>query len=409
MPISLNDSGLPFTVPAGYVPAARTRPVDSTGMDEHASARLWLPLGLVLLAFLVYAPLFAYGLDWDDYHFVRAYSWADVGRAFVGSWDPTGIETAYYRPLAVLWFAVRSSEPSTLHGLSVLLAATVAVLMASWLRALGCSRIASGLGAAGLLVHPLFAAGGVTWITNQPHLLMLAVVLGAGILAIDRPDRWPLVLWLQLLALLLKEDGIMLAPAIAAVWWLRGARVPRGWLVGSAVLVVAYLGVRTWALAGVTLSSPDTRSVFLKAVAAPAGVFLGGAPFGLWPLALPLLALVGLGLFSGARLGLPLAWLLIWNLPLLVSSRPNRWHLVTVAACTLFAVAGEAAFRRWPKLTAAVVAVALLEGVLLTQAIVHASAPCSPGVLAPDRDVLTWQRLSPAYRAVIQRKDCGQD
>src|SRR5262249_4507228 len=81
-------------------------------MSRAAVLKRAAPVALLLAAAavitsLLYSPTLDYGFDYDDYHFVRPYSAADVVRAFRGPWDSSGIEASYYRPLTIAAFAAR--------------------------------------------------------------------------------------------------------------------------------------------------------------------------------------------------------------------------------------------------------------------------------------------------------------
>src|SRR6476620_4555327 len=72
-----------------------------------------LVLALILLltasvsTFLLHGQTLSYGFDYDDYHFARPYSRADVIAAFYGPWDSAQIERPYYRPLTIAFYAAR--------------------------------------------------------------------------------------------------------------------------------------------------------------------------------------------------------------------------------------------------------------------------------------------------------------
>jgi hypothetical protein len=63
---------------------------------------------LALLGSLaVYGKTASYGFSYDDYHFVRPFSSAEVFGAWHGSWDASGIEARFYRPLTTAFMALR--------------------------------------------------------------------------------------------------------------------------------------------------------------------------------------------------------------------------------------------------------------------------------------------------------------
>src|SRR5690349_5195344 len=66
--------------------------------------------GAAVLVFALACALFlrttTFGLYWDDNHHARPWTLSEVLSTFHGSFDPLGIEPAYYRPLLVVTFAL---------------------------------------------------------------------------------------------------------------------------------------------------------------------------------------------------------------------------------------------------------------------------------------------------------------
>src|SRR4051794_15341809 len=85
------------------------------------------------LTYLQFHHTIGYGFDYDDYHFVRPYSTAEVLRTFCGPWDASGIEVPFYRPLTILLYAVRFAvfglNSEGYHALSLAMFAVAAVLV----------------------------------------------------------------------------------------------------------------------------------------------------------------------------------------------------------------------------------------------------------------------------------------
>jgi hypothetical protein len=230
------------------VPAARNRPAPLTFL---LAATVAAGIGLLL----AYAGRMDGGFYYDDYHLVRPWSDYELRRAWLGFWDPTGIEPAFYRPLAAALYATRfhvfALNAPAMHYVSLFGHGACAVLVAWFLRREGAALPLSAFGAWLYAVHPAFPYAQVSWLTNQMHLAQSLVVLAALLAwqsARDRhPAWWAPVAALAAVAFLVKEDGIMLLPVLAALTALRtailGARAPRGWpaLLGSAMAILAGL------------------------------------------------------------------------------------------------------------------------------------------------------------------------
>jgi len=384
----------------------------STVLDSRTTStvvnRSLVRSALIVLPWILYGVTLTYGLDWDDYHFVRIYTLTDVGRAFTGPWDTLGIEDAYYRPLTIAWFALRSwtvgfSAPG-LHALSIGLSSLLLWVCWRWWIAAGVAPWAAGAAAILLAVHPWFATSGAIWITNQMHLLLLLDVAGACWLATVNPQAVGALLLLQTAAILLKEDGAMLTPTIAVLWWARGVSWPRHWVIGSVALAIAALAVRWLALHG--LGGP--------AIPDPGGMWWRGLRELLWldsPLGLvagvPVLLLVGVAVARahGRWWIAPVVGLLLWNLPLIARSAPNRWHGLILMLAWLVA---EALHRASQRAAVAIgVWTAVVWGGLTIMTILPQYAPCASGTLDHDREVQTWpaDAVDPRLRAWLV-KNC---
>jgi hypothetical protein len=77
-------------------------------MRQPSRTLLALPAGLTIDAWsLLYRATFDYTFFWDDYHFMRCYTWPELRSTFHGPNDPDGIETPALRPVATLLFPVQ--------------------------------------------------------------------------------------------------------------------------------------------------------------------------------------------------------------------------------------------------------------------------------------------------------------
>lgn len=219
----------------------------------------------VLGTVLLFRHTLGYGFNYDDYHFIRPHTLAEVRDSFWGPWDRTGIEVPFYRPVTVAFYALRfelfALNSEAHHAVSLGLFACVAAL-AGWLAYRLSGRLAAAwLGALFFVAHPAMPYSLVAWVTNQMHLIEALVVLSA-LSWWDAVRARRLVWWLPLLAFaaaafLIKEDGVMLLPVIVAAHWLRRrltepelAPIPRGFLVSAAMLLAALVSVRAVALEG---------------------------------------------------------------------------------------------------------------------------------------------------------------
>ena len=234
----------------------------------HAGRRtLWLlaPVGVaVALTALLYGVTVGYGFHYDDYHFVRPYTAHEVLDTFHGPWDRFGIETAYYRPLTVALYAVRFAvfglNARANHLLSLAMFAAAAALFAIFAGRVSNSRLAGLLAAAVFVINPGMPYSAVAWVTNQMHVAELLVVFAAALWWFEvrrQPARWWAPLLLQAAAFLIKEDGVMLIPAILVLHALRRVIVerdlphpPRSFVVAAAIVGAALLLVRASALHG---------------------------------------------------------------------------------------------------------------------------------------------------------------
>lgn len=220
----------------------------------------------VALTALLYGVTVGYGFHYDDYHFVRPYTLREVLDTFRGPWDASRIETAYYRPLTITLYALRFAalglNARANHVLGLAMFAAAATLFAIFAGRVSGSRLAALLGTAVFVVHPGMPYSAVAWVTNQMHLAELLVVLAAFAWWFEvrwrQAQWWAPLLVLQAAAFLIKEDGVMLIPAILVLHFLRKLIVERdlphppwSFAVAAAVVGAGLLLVRASALQGV--------------------------------------------------------------------------------------------------------------------------------------------------------------
>jgi hypothetical protein len=386
-------------------------------------------------AVLLYGFTIAYGFDYDDYHFVRPYTSADVAAAFHGPWDPTEIERPYYRPLTILFFALRFEalgiNSTAHHALSLALFALAAAL-AGWLVFRFTDSIWVGLLATFFFVaHPGMPYSLVAWVTNQMHLIECIVALGAFVwweFVHRRSAGW----WMPLLgfaaaAFLIKEDGIMLLPAVVTLHvirrWLSREELswpPAIFLGASAILTAALLGERAWALADVaTTRRPPLDAAMSNYIRGLYGLFRLVPPDRPWQVGASwFVTLVPLAAIArwrrsdrGARVTLAsgLAIAMLFDLPFIFITKAEQLHFVALGAAVFLAgacaivltsISGGAA--RYVAALGSVVGLLLLA--IVSRDIAKDFDPYGPVVLAHDEIVQTWAAVPVDLRRYLARK-----
>ncbi|MGH9408199.1 MAG: ArnT family glycosyltransferase [Vicinamibacterales bacterium] len=203
----------------------------------------------------VYAGQLRIGLYYDDYGFVRPWSLIDLHRVWYGSWDPTGIEPTFYRPLAAYLYAGRfwlfGLNATAMHAVSIAGHVLCAVLVGWFLRRERSGAAFALFGVWLYAVFPAFPYAQVSWLTNQIHLAESIVVLGALLVWQVVRDRtliwWTPIALLAIAVFLIKEDGVMLLPAIVSLTllrsWLDDSRSLRRWLPHAAIALLVATGL----------------------------------------------------------------------------------------------------------------------------------------------------------------------
>jgi hypothetical protein len=382
-----------------------------------------------------HARTLGYGFDYDDYHFIRPYSRAEVLAAFQGPWDASGIELPYYRPLTITFFAARFEllgvDSAAHHALSLVLFAAAGFLTAWLVYGLTGRPAGSLLAMLFLVVHPAVPYSLVAWVTNQMHLLETLLVLLAFCWwnAVRRRSLgwWTPLLLLAGAAFLVKEDGIMLLPGVVALHEVRRRvaernlpRVPAAFVVMAIVAIGALLLLR-----GGALSGPTSRQV--PAVAAAFNNYLAGLDrvFRLAPADRP-----WQGAASYFVMALPIAALLLWrrttpgsrallvsglciallfNLPFVFVTKAEQLHLVTVGAVITLAASVLAildACRARAARVSIVGGVALGTAALavVTVGITRDFEPFDPIVLSHDDIVRGWAAVPAEIRSYLAEK-----
>ncbi len=326
------------------------------------------------------------------------------------------------------WFGINSRA---YHAASVA-AFALAAALAGWVawRVTG-RRLAGAATAATFAVHPAMPYALVSWVTNQMHLLEVLVVLLAlawwsAIRARSFP--WWMPLWLlAAAAFLVKEDGVMLLPAILGLHWLRRRiaepslrPVPAAFAAGSVVLVALLLAVRAWALAGTAgRTLPSVAQAFANYASGLNHVFRlvpadrPWQPAASWfATLLPVAGILAARRTSpGVRYGIASGVLLAaaFNLPFVVVTKGEQMHIVACGAAIVLGSAMVAVLDalRTPVLTraAAVVIVAgLCTFAAVSRDISGDFRPFGPIVLSHDAIVRTWAAVPEEIREYLAAK-----
>lgn len=387
------------------------------------------------LTLLLFHHTIAYGHDYDDYYFIRPWTLAQIADTFRGSWDESGIFVPFYRPLTIVWYALRFElfgiDSAALHRVSLALFAFVAVLVGLFILRACSSRLVAAFGVLAFITHPAMPHAQVIWTTNQMHLLASLIVLSALLWA-QFVARRTLAWWLPLLplaaaAFMVKEDCIMLLPVIVVLHplrrWMVDATVPpmpRTFVALAALLVVGLVFFRQELLGGLggygrpgleqawhNYSTGLERVFWIVPVRRPwqwtASWFATLLPVGA--------VLVSPWASRGARFlvvaGFAVA--LLFNAPFVLVTKSEQMHLVALGAALVMggsaAALVQAARHRALQV---LVALALVGGFAacasLSRHISTDLAPFGPIVRSHDEIVLGWGMVPDELREYIQRK-----
>jgi hypothetical protein len=218
---------------------ARLLPIQSTrsaAAGAPTTAAIVTLAGLTMLCWsFMFAPTYTLAFYWDDLHFIRPYSLAELASTFHGPNDPDGIETVALRPVATLLFCLQG----LLLGEHIVLQRLfMAVLMGGLLVATGLLLREAGLSLRHIaVVFALFAssrvfASLVLWITIGTVILSYIFSMLSALCYlrwIERQGGRLLLLTLGFAALgvCTREEAYTLPVALPLLWML--ARRPHGW------------------------------------------------------------------------------------------------------------------------------------------------------------------------------------
>ena len=389
----------------------------------------------ILLTLLLFRPTVHDGFDYDDYHFVRPYTAAEVRGAFRGPWDPAGIELPFYRPLTIAFYAARFSafglNADAYHALSLALFAAAAMLAGAFAWRLTGRPAAGALAAVAFSVHPAMPYALVAWVTNQMHLLAAIVVLAALLWWHAVRERgawwWTPLLGLAAIAFLIKEDGVMLLPVVLAVDAVerrvnsRGTRrPPPSFIVGAGLVVVALVIVRERALTGLggyrLPSLPAAWDNFTRGLNGTFRLLPAKRPWqpaaSAFAQALPIAALVCGVLSKRGRAGLLLGatGLILavgFDLSFVFVTKAEQLHVVATGASFVIAGAALVLYDALPRLrlvTVAVIVAGFSACAAVSADIARDFAPFGPIVRSHDAIVRTWSAVPIEIREYLAAK-----
>lgn len=330
-----------------------------------------------LLAVAAAAVAVFYGRAWqfdlhcDELLFIRPWSAAELTGVFHGTWEPQGVASVFFRPLTS-WFFAGTFELFGVSASAHLVLSLALLAAVTFLLALFVAR-ESGSGSLGALtaiiyaIHPNNPWSAGVWVMNDFHKLAALIIFSALLLwrgVRHRPTAawWPLLL-LAAAAFLIKEDNIVLIPALLTLQWLRArwandVRAPtRGlWAIGATFSAALWTGrwLALQRLGGLPLPS-SIEAVARNLVRGPFYVLIGQVNTSD---GVTLAAALGGALAAGviavaiARLPREQRWVpavalivMAWYVaPLALASGITRYYVVTLCGSILLA---HAVFSLW--------------------------------------------------------------
>jgi hypothetical protein len=372
-------------------------------------------------------------LAYDDYFLTRPWRWIELERVWHGTWDPTRISVRFYRPITAWMYAGRF-ELFGLHGvpqhaLSLLGMATCAVLAGLFVWRETENRRAATLTTLIYAIHPSMAYAQAAWLTNQMHLLASLLTL-AALLAWQYarrrgPVAWLAVLALQCVAFGVKEDTVMIAPAIIGLtlarrWWKGDIAWPSWSVWGAAAMtpfVLFWFRYRALGRVGGYGGSPGVEAAWINYSRAFTIFTLEPArrPLQMLATATSQIILVGGGLAVLLRresryLILVGLWIAaVFNAPFVLVSKAEQFHLIAFGASVVLAAACDALIGWWPvaaarRLATMAALAALATFVPLSRHIAADFAPCSAITLGTDEIARGWPVVPPEIKAWLADK-----
>lgn len=405
-----------------------------TGSGRRAALLLAVVAAGVTAA--LYGRSLGFDLQCDDLLVIRPWSRDELLAVWHGTWEPTGLFAVFFRPLST-WLYAGLFE---LFGLNApahfavsLIWLAVVIWMSAWFITRETGRLGVGVVAALVYAaHPNVPWSMGAWITNDFHKLTGTVALAALLLWQRVRTRgegawWPLGL-LVTACFLVKEDGVMLIPALLGLQWARARLMgdvrPPSWrlIAAGAAFGAALIAWRSAALAELGgFPLPDgPLAVARNLLRGPFYLFAlhGETGFVQWTDGLVALAVAGLtvlgirALAATDRVGAATGAIVMaaYAAPLALVSAATRYYMVAIAGSWIiatglvglrrFAAAAPAtAWRRWPA-SGLVILIAAVGGMRQQDELMKFS-PCA----RLERDCVPWvleiPTLPPAARAYV--------
>lgn len=398
---------------------------------------------IAALILALYGRTLGYGLVWDDFAALRHRPVSALAGAWTGAWDPGGVWPDFYRPLSIAlydaMFRLFGHNAPWLHAVNLAELFLAAWLLRAFVRRETASDTLGFVAGVLLIAHPETPTSLAAWISQQFHLVGLLWVLTAALLWQRARHRdagsWSLVLLTITAGALMKEDIVLVAPALVVWQMIRArtvgdvARPTRPVVTLVVVWLIAYGCVRTLALhalGGYQLKS--VARVLLNLIDGPI------LSFGMqWiPEAHEISVITGIGvaawlllawrlrhtaapqLTALAQYGVSLA--AFANLPLALASSHTRMYLMdTGAVLTLTAAAGIVVGGRaslTPRVWKRLVIVTVIAAIAMTRAnwvSTNAFAPCAGPTIDRNIEALSWEITGEEARREIHEglRSCG--
>jgi hypothetical protein len=296
--------------------------------ESAATPSPLLVFTLLLMGSLILArPALPWPMTFDDLPLVRTHTAEELAGAFVGQWDADRVMTRGYRPLSTLFNHARAwlfGENVAGHRLFLLaLGSAFWAWLSVSLRAWGLSPPVTLLAGA-LWFTSIYSTFHYVWITDGNHMaqgLGFALAVAGLAASLRRGSDLGLACCLLgfLLALLVREDSLGVAPALLLMGGALAGGTRRGRLaahaVGLAIVAAAFLVLRRMAVPRSQAPGTDLPALPLSFVRSlsPAGTTGFDVPswflvLGWWGLVAALaLALVRRGQARGPSLWLACA------------------------------------------------------------------------------------------------------